>query len=207
MSEVSPQQIADWKNTYGAIYSAIIRGQKYIFRAVTLKEFRNSYTDIRLSAPEREEALIYTAILSPDDPDFDNQPAGIVSQLAEEILEISGFQNPREASQRLEEVRAANDNVYTLMKAMILATMPTYKEEELDDLTFDQLLGKAVLAEKVMEVHQTVMTGQQVQLVLIDPEAEAEEVETERYKHAAQKKQGTAGYDDPIARRLHQALG
>lgn len=200
MTDPSAEQIAQWKNEYGSIFVA----GNYYFRAITLHEFQSIGANTSLSSAEREEHFVAAALLYPLDQDVDHLPAGVFTQLAEDVLETSGFQNPQLAKMRLDSIRnRAKGSVYTLMKAMILATIPSYREEELDDLTFEQLLEKVVLAEQVIEVHQAIMSGDPVTLMLVDPEEEVQEQQEQRQKHAAQKKQGTAGFDDPIARKLH----
>lgn len=204
MEDLSPEQIAQWKVQYGSIYSTPVRNVNYVFRAITLKQFQDAFKDTTASAADREETIIRIALIHPLEIDFDGISPGVVSALAEEILEVSGFQNPKLAREKLEARRKEYTDVFILMKAMILATMPTTDVDLLDELTFDQLLNKVVLAEKIIEVHQAIMGGEPVKLVLVDPEAEEAE---QTFKHAAQKKPGTAGYNDPIAERLKQAFG
>lgn len=203
MDDLSPEQIAQWKAQYGQIFKNVFKDKTFVFRAINLREFQ-SLSRSTLNSAESEDEVLNAAVIYPDNPDFDSLPAGFVGNLAAEILDVSGFQNPKSATEKLEGFRS---DVLFLMKAMIIATMPDYTEEQLDNLTFNQLLSKVVLAEKIIEVNQAAMGGGEVKIVLVDPEEEALKEEQEKLKHTVQKPAGTASYDDPIAQRLRQALG
>jgi len=210
MSSPSEEQIAAWKREYKNIYSIPFRGVDYIFREISFREYDDAINHERANdSASAEEFLVDIALLSPVGQAYDDTPAGVITSLAEEILEYSGFGAPRHAKEVLDRHRDEVNNVHGLMKAFVLASMPSYKEEELDELTFNQLAAKVALSEKVMEVNQASVgiEGISVKLDLIDPEEEAVREETQREKHTAQKKPGQAGYDDPIAAKLQNALG
>jgi len=208
----TPEQIAAWKKEYTNIYSVSFKDKDYVFREITFAEF----DDITLvqdaeGSAEAEEHLVTLALLHPAEGSvqFDRMSAGIVSSLASEILEYSGFGSVAFPRKKLNEFRQGTNELRVLMKAFVLATMPSYKEEELDQLTFTNLAKKVVLSEEIIRVNQAAfgMEPNEITLDLIDPEEEAEKEREAAMKHAAQKKPGQAGYHDPIADQLHQALG
>lgn len=203
------EQLESWKAQYGNVYNVTIRGIDYIFRELTYAEHDAAIAVERASdSASAEDEVVLTALLYPT-ANFDRMPAGIVSSLADEILEFSGFGAPRFARDILDEIREAGGTFRDLMKAFILATMPMHREEELDQLTFRQMAKKLVLAEQIIKVNQTAFGAgdNDMRLDLIDPEEEEEKARIEAQKHAAQKKPGTAGFNDPIAEKLQQSLG
>lgn len=205
----TPEQIELWKQQYGNIYAVTVRGTEYIFRQITFREFDAVYgkknsSDVALA----EELLFSTAVLYPEEINYDKIPAGVITSISDEILDASGVGSERRAREILQGHRARSSDVRILMKAFVLATMGAYKEEELDDLTFDQLAQKVVLAEQIIQVNQSAFGVENaITLDLIDPEEERELQEQEAAKHTAQKKAGQAGFNDPIAQRLANAMG
>lgn len=205
----TPLEIRRWKQQYGKIFSVSIAGVDYIFRELTFAEYDEVVAlELDEDSAEAEDHLISLVLLHPSIEQFDQMPAGVITSLAEEVLELSGFGSPRYAKQLLEVCREEVSEVRGLMKAFVLATMPAYKEEELDQLTFAELAMKVALSEQIIKINQTAFGIEiDIKLDLIDPEEEAQKQEEELRKHAAQKKPGQAGYNDPIAQKLAQALG
>jgi len=207
----TPEQIASWKKEHGNIFSVAIGSTEFIFREVTFSEFDDVISRQQTEdSAEAEDFLVRTALLYPEmaESDYDLMPAGVVTSIAEEVLEQSGMASPKKAKGILEKYREQNTEVRSLMKAFILATMPAYKEEELDFLTFSQMAKKVALAEQIIKINQAAFgVENEITLDLIDPEEEAQKQDTEKQKHAAYKKPGQAGAEDPIAQKLAQALG
>lgn len=208
IEECPEEDIRSWKRKHGKVFSASMAGVDFIFRALTFAEY-DSLLQVEESdgSAEAEDSAVSMGVLFPLDMDFENFPAGVVSSLSEEILEISGFGSAAYAKQLLEAQRVNVADVRGLMKSFVLATMPAYKEEELDQLTFDQMSKKVALAEQILKVHQaTFGVDNDVTLDLIDPKEEAMKQQEEAKKHSAQKKPGQAGFNDPIAQKLASAL-
>lgn len=199
MDELTPEQIANWKTKYGAVYQMGMRNRSFVMRPLTVGEYL-SLQSFSLSSAELEEHLVKLALLHPLDFDIDIQSAGLITTLAEEILQASGFANPQVARDVLESKRNQSNDIYMLMKAIVLSAIPSYKESELDDLTFAKLAEKVVLAEKILEIHLNINNGSAVTLQLVDPEAEKPK------KKAGPPAPGQATNDDPIAQRLRTAM-
>lgn len=203
------QQVSDWKRQYGEVFSASIRGCDYVFRALTLDEY-GSFMDQSDSAAETEERIAVTAVLSPPLDDLDSISAGIVTTLAEEILNVSGHGDPKRAKGVLDQKRYNASEANTYMKAFVIAAMPAYTIEDLGKFTYSQLAEKVAFAEKVIEIRQAMFPvasqNSPVRFELIDPEEEEQQSQQAVQKHAAQKPGGQAGLRDPIAQKLHQAM-
>jgi hypothetical protein len=204
---VDDAQLYEWKKTYGQVYSVNVRGEEYVFRQLTFDEF-DAARRSGASTAEAEEELVAQVLLQPESLP-DNAPAGAVTAIAETLFEVSGFGSPQRMKAILDGARqAADGNVWVMMKAVVLATMPGYVEEDLNELTFDQLAAKVALSEQIFRIQQSSIgiEGPSVMVDILDPEEEALKAEREKQVHAAAKKPGAAGYDDPIAARLHDAL-
>lgn len=200
-------EIFQWKKRHGQIFSVGFRDEEYVFRAVTISE----YYDLSLhkndfSSADTEDAIVKAALLYPQKLDSDSAPAGLVSTLAEEILNISGFNDAKYAKSLVEEYRQNADDVWVLMKAIIIAAMPAYAEEHLDSLSFEQLAKKVVLAEKILELQKASREGAEVKLEIIDPEEEMAKAEAQHRRELAMRKDGQALPHDPIASKLRQVL-
>ena len=103
MKEVTPEMIAQWKQI-SPIYQVEIQGAEFIYRPIGRAEFRNN---LRLSTTptmgygtgaadagfQTEELTVQTALLWPtiSIEELQGVPAGVISRLAELIMEASGF--------------------------------------------------------------------------------------------------------------------
>ncbi len=127
--------------------------------------------------------------------------------MAQKIIDVSGFYSARLAKNTLNEKREKSGEVRNLMKAFVLAAIPTYRPDDLDEMTFSQLSEKVALSEKIIEIKQT-MNGIEptnMSLELIDPEEEEIKAKQKAARHNLSKKEGEAEYDDPIAQKLWKA--
>ena len=199
--------VLDLKNKYGPIFTINIKGQTVVFRELTFAEF--DYVALLQqsqdgSTVDSEDKIIELAVVYPENFNIDNLQAGIVSSLAQEILDASGFSNPRTAKAILEEKRNQAMQVRSLMKAFVLATISTYKPEDLDEMTYSQLAEKVALAERIIEITQNMHAIQpnDLKLELIDPEEEEQKKKRTAARHDLSKTEGAAKYDDPIAQKL-----
>ena len=160
-----------------------------------------------LSSAEEEEMALDLCILHPHLESVDNLPAGVISGLAEQIYKVSGVAEPHWAKNVMDTKRQEADRVEVLMQAFILAAIPTYTPEQLENMTFTQLAERVALAEQVLKVQQAAITSTDVKLDLVDPEEEAIQHEVAKQRHTTTRKPGQASYDDPIAQKLRSVMG
>lgn len=226
---MSVSQIADWKAEYGEVYSANMRGVEYIFRGLTLEEHHHITSDQSVNSTDIEDFVVMTCLLSPAINSLDDIPFGAISALFEEILNVSGFGDPKFAKRVLDTKRQEATQVLGLMKAFILSSIPVYTEEDLNLMTFTQLAWKVALAEQIIQIKRAMVpavAGEgEVTLHIVDPEEEAaalaahEKAEREKWeKLAARGKVPTSDEkgpslkpkikaNDPIADKLRKAMG
>ena len=203
--------LLELKLKYGPLYAVNVKGIDLLFRELTFSEF-DKISKIQeadgYSSADSEDYILETTIVYPENFNINKIPAGTVSSLAESIIEASGFSSARIAKSILETKREQASDVRTLMKAFVLATINTYSPENLDDMTFSQLAEKVALAEKIIEVKQSInaIEPTQVKLDLIDPQEELEKQKRIAAEHNAKRKEGEAVYNDPIAQKLMGGL-
>jgi len=204
---MSSDFVFDLKKKYGNLYTVDVKGNSLIFRELTFTEYdlilylqgleEYSYADI-------EDFIIEYAIVYPENFNLEKIPAGLVTNLAQNILELSGFFSVKIAKGILEDKRLQMTEVRNLMKAFVISTMPAYLPEDLDEMTFSQLAEKVALAEKIIELKQSTYEVQNnnLKLQLIDPEEEYEKQQHIKQVHDKVKPEGAAAMGDPIAQKL-----
>lgn len=209
---VDPEIVSELKNKYGPLFAFSIKGIDLLFRQLTFEEYdliilgQNSGF---LSSADVEDKIIEKTLVHPDQSFLERIPAGAVSSIAQEVIDGSGMFSARVAKGILEEKREKYAaDVRALMKAFVLATMPAYLPEDLNKMTFSQLAENVILAEKIIEVTQTMngLEPSQMKLDLIDPEEEIERQKALASNYNASRKQGEAAYEDPVARKLWNGM-
>lgn len=195
------------KKQYGSVFQTSLKKQQVLFRELTFAEFdqiAQHQVSGDFSSADVEELIIKFSVVYPENLDINNYPPGLISSLAEEILEESGFSSARRAKSILEAKREKSSEVRSLMKAFVLATIPSYSPEDLDNMTFSKLAENVALAEKIIEIKQNIngMQPTDVTLQLIDPEEELEKEKDFANRFNTSRKEGEAKYEDPIARKL-----
>lgn len=200
--------LLELRKEWGEINTVAFKGQDIIFRALRFEEFDeiSRLYDSEWDSAEAEDAVVTTAIIYPENFDLNKYPAGLITSLADEILIVSGFRPGDEQFTKgvLEKYRLEMQEFRNMMKAFIIAAMPSYTEEDLDKYTFSGLARKLALAEKIIEIQQSMygIEGSDFRLVFRGEEAELPEVELDPEEVA----QGKPPAYDPIAAKLHQAL-
>ena len=174
----SHTQISEWKAKYGDVYSVEARDQIFVFRALTFKELKQvSNAAASASYVDLEDYVVQHALLYPAVEIAENLPAGAYSSLADAIRDASGLGDAKTAIATLEQAREDANNVINVAKVYILATMPSYSEESIEDLTATQLFHKVALSERIIELQQQIASGAQLVFTIIDPEEEQQKLE------------------------------
>lgn len=204
---MEPDKLHDVKKKYGSIFTTSVKGEEVVFRELTFNEYdkiveyQNSEDYTSLDA---EDLVIKYAVVYPEDFSIEKLPPGLVSSLAKQIVDLSGFYSARVAKNILDEKRDSSGEVRNLMKAFVLATINSYSPEQLDEMTFSQLAENVALSEKIIEIQQSIngIEPTNVTLQLIDPEEEKIKQQQSAARHNLTKKEGEAEYHDPIAQKL-----
>jgi hypothetical protein len=203
---INPELLYELKLLYGSVFETSLKKDIVIFRELTFAEFDQitEHQNAGESSVEIEELIIKLGVIYPKDINLDRYPAGMVSSLAEEILQESGFASPGKAKRILDEKRLEASEVRSLMKAFVLATITSYTPEDLDNLTYTKLAQKVALSEKIMEIKQAILgiESTNVTLQLVDPEEIMEKEQDKAKRYNQSRKEGEAKYDDPVAQKL-----
>ena len=90
---MDPDFLFRLKSKYGSIFETYLKKDIVIFRELTFAEFDKiaEYETAGESAAEIEDLIIKCAVVYPENMVLDNYPAGMISALAEEILQESRF--------------------------------------------------------------------------------------------------------------------
>jgi len=204
---MEPQLLYELKKKYGSVFAVNLKGQEVLFRELTFNEF-DKITEYKnsegASSTDAEDLIISSAVVYPEDFNFEKFPPGLISSLAQQIIDFSGFYSAKIAKQVLELKREQAGQVRSLMKAFVLATINTYSPEDLDSMTFSQLAERVAISEKIIEIQQGINGVQPTNLTLqlIDPEEEEQKQKMSAARHNLSKKVGEAVYEDPIAQKL-----
>lgn len=199
--------LIDLKLKYGKIFTVDVKGVNLYFRELTFEEHSKIIESQNIegfSSADIEDFVLQAAIVYPEDFDIYAIPAGTVSFLAEEIIDLSGFYSVKLAKSVLEQKRSEASDVKNLMKAFVLATINSYSPEDLERMTFSQLAEKVALSEKIIEIQQGIngVEATDIALHLIDPEEEIQKMKDMEEKHNKAKAPGAANLNDPIANKL-----
>lgn len=204
---ISADLLYNIKKQYGSVFETSLKKQQILFRELTFAEFdqiaQHQITE-DYSSGDVEEIIISYGVVYPEDFDINAYPPGLISALAEEILEESGFSSAKKAKQTMELKRDKAQEVRNLMKAFILATITGYTPEDLDNMTFSKLSEMVALSEKIIEIKQNIngIEPTNITLQLIDPEEELQKQKDFANRFNQSRKDGEAVYEDPIARKL-----
>jgi len=195
------------KKQHGSLFQTSIKNQVVVFRELKFSEFdriaehqlSGDYTNLDV-----EDFIIKSAVVYPLEFNTDRLPTGMISSLAEEILQESGFSSAKKAKNVLQSKREQASEVRSLMKAFVLATISTYSAEDLDDMTYTKLAENVALSEKIIEIKQNILGIQptNVTIQLVDPEEEAEKEQDFANRFNQSRGVGEAAYQDPVAQKL-----
>jgi hypothetical protein len=205
---IDDEVLAELKKKNGPLFAFNIKGTDLLFRQLTFEQFDDiaqGQESGYLSSADAEDKVLEATLVYPDINFIQRIPAGAVSSIAQEIIDQSGLASARIAKGILEEKRAISQtDVRVLMKAFVLATMPAYSPDDLNKMTFSQLAEKVALAERIIEIKQTMngLQPSQMKLDLIDPEEEINKEKARAANYNASRVEGEAVYEDPIARKL-----
>lgn len=219
---INENTIRELKSQYGdEIYSVTVGKQECVFRALTSAEYK-AFSKMGLSSADLEDIIVMNAVVYPHPFNFNKIKPGEVSALADDILNLSGFASIDQALLNLEEARAEASGAIEMMKAFILATMPTYSYEELDGYTLKYLSKLVAMAEVILEIQSGVARGEDLKITLGVPEEQTQQEpkqnktfdftidDIERANRSMAKDSAFKDFDapptDPIAQKLWQAL-
>lgn len=200
------------KTQYSHIYSVSDNsGTEYLFRSLSLKEVKlveyfitkNLKTSVELEDFCLENCLLYPEV------NLDRIQPGVVKQIADEILVVSGVTNAEYIahSMRSTRDRLAGDIILDI-KSYIISAIPRYTDEELDKFSLLELIEKLVLSEKILKL-QAALAGFESNIQLnfeIEGEEEVEYETVQQPKAKAKPTKNQATKEELLKRIIRENL-
>lgn len=223
--KITQEQIIELKQKYDEVFEVKVGKQTYYFRALTIAEY-NEFTDLGISSGDLEDIIVERAILFPTNG-LDYIQPGAITSLSNEILEESGFASIDKVKEELVLARDETGTIMEMMKCIILAAMPSYRYDQLEDYTLKQITKLVGIAESILEIQATVAAGEGITMSFVEKDApqqqrqqpqppvrpradhtqvNPDDLELVRADPDASTKVGTAVAQDPIAAKLMAAL-
>lgn len=198
---IPADKVAAWKVQYGEVFSVQAGGAQYVFRALTIKEWDVVIKHKEWSSADAEDYIIELALLWPENFDLDSVRPGIVTTVAEEITEVSGFNSVYSLIHAMNQAREDLDYM-GMAEAFVIAAMPAYTPDDLGAKTMHQVMRLVAQSEQILKLQAMAMGAEvrtPVHLVIKTPE----EIEAEMNEKLDE---GNATKKDAIAQKLHQAM-
>lgn len=188
-----PKEVVDeLKAKHGRVWSVWLRDfGDVVFRRLSLDEFGIIFNS-HLHTDEKEEKIVQSVVVWPDRFNVEDLPPAAVSMLQQKIFKVSNFASVEEANEILQEIKEEESrNIVSLVKAFIIAAIPTYKPEELGTKTFEEICRLIGLSENVFGIQARVMMEGGASLSLVSGVSEEEPPQSS---------------GDPIADKLNAAM-
>lgn len=148
MTTFNKDEIAKLKEVFGPLHKINIEGTSYILRTLNRKEIASLDIFSEIDT-DKEESIVRLAIIDPIDMDYDNVSAGVISTLAEVVLDKSGLLGIESLQNALEKARNKR-TIFTDIYEIICAGFPALLPGDLDNITLDKLMDLFVIAEGIL---------------------------------------------------------
>lgn len=144
---------------FGNLEEVSFKTITYYCRPITINEYKYVVSSLAETASDTdlEDLVFRIGVVYPENIDIDRTLAGHITSVADVILRISGLTDLGYLVSTLEKYRSEVEESIYMMKAFIMATMPAYTEEDLDQYTVELLIKKVALAEKITMVQQATL--------------------------------------------------
>lgn len=173
------------KQKYGKIYLFTYLNREYVFRQITIGEFKKIVKGLTTG---EEDFLVKEVVVYPESVDIDILPAGFASSILNEACKKSGFDDPENVYQLFEEKRKKLSMIIYAMEAFVLSAQNITKKE-LQNYTLEELIEEVAFTEKIIEI-QSAIANPSVETITFDiPNPEE-----------------TISEEDPLKKKLLEAL-
>lgn len=144
------QFILKAKAQYGEVYSIIIEDEEYIFRLLTRKE----YAELVFLSDDKDisyEIICKICIINPKEIDYKNIGGGIAANIAEKILDESGFGKTQKANDYFKYYRRQMETFEKQAEAMVQAVFTHLSEEDMMEWNVSKFMRNAAKAEWILK--------------------------------------------------------
>jgi len=162
IKEELDRKIREWKEKYHAIYMTEVKGIVFIWRGLSLSEFRkaNEWFD---DDYERAEYVCKQCVLEPIIEDYSDEIyAGIPEVLTENILRESGFtSDTKKLDLMIQQYEAQMTTFDNQIACIIKEAFPEYTIEEIESWTMEKMLWHYARAKWMLENLRGVMINRE----------------------------------------------
>lgn len=146
-------KIVGHRRRYGSNWLTVFPDNLEIpWRQLTLQEFLdydNLFRSSNYTAAEIEDEIFQLVVLeSVFTENIDILPAGVVSTVAAQVLQVSGVDSPEQLSEDLHLARQQVQDFITSAVTLICSVFPAYKPEDVFNLKYDVFMVRLAMAEK-----------------------------------------------------------
>ena len=143
--------VAKYVDQYENIVASKIDNEFFLYRVLGRAEYKAIYEDDQFTQLEKENLVIQTCLVYPENYDLDECPAGIPTQLCKEILEASLIVDIETLTTILDNERLAflsDEN--NILNCMILAAFPSLSLEEVENWPMEKAIKYYTRAEWIL---------------------------------------------------------
>jgi hypothetical protein len=135
-----------------------LRGLEFLFRPLTFAEYRTATNmDDKLTGPLINDYIVRQGVLYGEPSGYDvdcwldKAPAIFPDQLAEAVLNMSGFQDQDLFLEILKEKRENVQKINSLIQIFICSAFRSLRPDEVDDMTLIEQLDLFAKAEEILD--------------------------------------------------------
>jgi len=143
-----------WKRKYRNIFYINIKGNIYIFRVLTKREYFTIFELQKHRSINADIPLLKTCLLYPsyDENILSNRLAGEVESIVKYISDLSGFSKTDEMLSDIEKGREEINLLDNQILLLICKAFPHLTLEQIDAMDYNTLLKYLVLAESILDI-------------------------------------------------------
>lgn len=131
------------------VYMYQVGDNVFFYRPLSRLEYRTLFENEKLNDLDREDVIVSTCLLYPDTIDMDNCEAGLVTDLADQIMKNSFF-NPDAQYKILSYYRKDMNDIDNQITCMIHEAFPTLDIETMENWGVEQTLKYYSRAEWIL---------------------------------------------------------
>lgn len=131
-------KISELEKEYGEVFWTHIDGELYVYKALGRRDYKEIYENEELSDIDKEDEIVKKSILIPEDLDIDECSAGVISELARIILDISYLSSSDGIIKLMNYYRSEMFSLANQITCMINEAFPNFDIREIENWDMDK---------------------------------------------------------------------